>query len=502
MNTVDIVRKSHQGDTSATELLQRYSNLGFAGPDSLASAIASQSTSISDEASPHAVSDDALVEAITTIHRRAGTMTEVVSEEIDDLRSDAVRLRFAHQPDLLPYRGVMAQFVHLNAIQERLAEDHDQQSCQLYFVVDHDISSTQQFRATHFPDPFDNQGLKSLSLSFSNNEMESIMESVPSPDCTVIQDWINTIRDLAVLHNSHVDPENAHGLHPDRISENVEFIRELLDVDGARSVAEFNMIVTSRIVNDVLGLPTLFVPLSSFSGPLIPHYEYLLSQWSAIRECGRSVACRLADEGVQLSANLIENTQKVPVWHLCPSCDARLRVTEDGDGKLECTQYCHACGTVVDESFGTMDEPDLSGYEDRIAPRVIMDNLLDVNGFDVAGGVGYESSVEHALLTHGIAREMGWSVPVECYWRPSGLLGSPTEAVAKAKLSSTAGSEEAQRALELIYNGRATVCYDLVFEGENALNQWKRHFEEGGDVATPITGWQSTKWFSPPSDDY
>lgn len=439
---------------------------------------------------PHHLPRSYLSDIIHNFHTRSGTLTNAVSKELSAFEAGGPILRVAHQPNFLPYRGLIAQFVLLDTAAKELRAQNTEGVTQVYFVVDHDTCRNYRFRTAHFPDPMKNQGVAALTLTEMVDTMDAVMTGVHSPSSQSIDQWADTLGDHATVHNSKLPSSHPLGVHPETLKQRQEKLRTLLHTaqDSARNLAEFNAMVLSRIVNGWWDLPTLFLPLSHCRHLLRPHYLYLLQHWREIRNAATATIHKFEDAGVEFSDNLTSRLEKVPFWYICPTCHSRNPVTEKGDS-LVIEADCCGCDVHHSKSFGTWTAPELTDNLNQITPRTILDDLLDIIGFGIKGGVGYQSSLEHAILAHGIAKQMRWTQPPELYWRPYGYDLTPTEVIADQELldQTRPHVKNPERALKTVYTGRATIGYNILFNGTQSLrNRLQTHFGSDTTVNRPL----------------
>ncbi|WP_139203735.1 hypothetical protein [Halorientalis persicus] len=476
--------------TERVEEIQRFTRIDNHCVADLVSGVQDTQNDYDDDPAPRPVSRIDLSNIIKRFHTRAGTLTKTVSEELSAFEAGAQILRVAHQPNFLPYRGLMGQFVLLNTTAKELQMQDTGNVTQLYFIVDHDTARNYRFRTAHFPDPTQNEGVAPISVTELINRKDTVMTAIDAPSSDTVNKWVKNIGDYATVHNSKLAPSHPLGIHPDTIDQRKEQLQTLLQTaqECARSMAEFNAIVLSRIVNGWWNLPTLFLPLSECRSLLRPHYQYMLRRWGKIRELAASTIELFEGKGFAFSTNLKARLDKVPFWYICPSCQSRNPVNNKS-GNLDIESECCGCGVHLSRSFGTWTAPDLGAELDQITPRTILDDLLDMIGFNIDGGVGYQSSLEHVIIAHSLATQLGWTPPPELYWRPYGYDLTPTEVLADEALkgSTRPHIQNPERALETVFTGRATIGYNILFNGcQNLRDRLTAHFDSDTTVNKPL----------------
>jgi len=383
-----------------------------------------------------------LAEVADTFHTQAGTKTTAVAQAIVGLAHGAPLVRFAHQANLLPYANIFAHLVYGAAVADAMETD----GVFAYFVVDYDIAQDRRFRSSLFPDAVGSRGVLPLTAGLSHHDRNTVQFALPPPSAETIVRWrahchgmIN--RDIGLLRRIGRREHTPGMMHTA-----LEVLWSICDEARLRAATlpEFNAIVVSRIVNDLWGLPVLFLPLS----------RSLHDSSAAISE---------------LAAHVAELRNGYPAWIVCPACSARCSVDSWSDSGRTAGR-CGRCAWGGSVGSGTS--------RLSVVPKVLLDDLLDVVVHGVAGGTGYASGISHSAASRELAREMHVPMPPEAIWRLDGVFGGPAELLA-------AQSSDYQRhAAELAQQGRASVAYYLISLGyQGFLSLLKRN------ALQDIPGW-------------
>lgn len=132
----------------------------------------------------------ALKEAAVDFHTRAGTLTKNIRLAIERLEESAPIIRVAHQPILLPYLSLMAQFILLSELARELRSTHRIIAVQVYEVVDYDAITEKRLRVSHYPHIGSRNGLLHLSTPPpARHSLETLQHAGPKPPEVCVKNW-------------------------------------------------------------------------------------------------------------------------------------------------------------------------------------------------------------------------------------------------------------------------------------------------------------------------
>lgn len=261
-------------------------------------------------------------------HEEAGTLTSLVRERIERLEgeNDCIFLLSAHQPNLMPYSGVIRKLALMEAVKRRLESLYSISVISLYSVSDETFPD-RWVKTTQLPDLTRRKG----RLDLSNSEIKkkphhrltgygkySIrISSIPRPSPEILAIWKGKIRNWIYDTLKSVRRralKNAYTI-ADRETENLfrnarEFF-EILDesYEQAGNYADFNAFLLSKIVNGVFNYSTLFVRYSESQHILKDEISFLVFNYQDYFEALKEAKSRVR--------GTIIDMKLAPFWHHC-----------------------------------------------------------------------------------------------------------------------------------------------------------------------------------------
>lgn len=437
---------------------------------------------------PKPVNRSTLADLATAFHQRAGTMTDSVSVALAQLASGARIIRAAHQPNILPYMGVLGQLFLLDAVAVHGQQEYSASCCQMFFIVDHDSAGDKRFRVSRFPSARHRDGSAALRYPLEHAAYERMNLAIEKPPATLLNEWLSEVRRITV---DEVRLLRRMGIH-EHTRGQVDMTLEVIDSElveawrRSSNLSEFNAIFLSRLTNLYWELPTIFLPLSASLPSMHPYVEYLVELYPDLVSAFQRRTRQFRDVGLEFPISSSVNLELLPFWFVCTSCRSRVPLRAVSPPRLIAKGRCPSCFVEYSFDLGSYAAPDLDGFQGKIVPRVLLDNLLDLIGIGISGGVGYIGGAEHVLASALIASDLGWRTVPECLWRPFGAYFGSAEILAAAAEQEhplAAAGLHPHQVFELVATGRASLIYYLLGQGINGISQmWHDHFDNGNGV--------------------
>lgn len=395
--------------------------------------------------------------AISDTHQRAGTLTPAVQAALALIGDGGVTvLRIAHTPDWLPYRSVALLPLLLDELERSLILARPAaRTVPLFLVVDADDARDRRMRYAAFPDSMHQGGELAVGCGISRRAGRRTAAFLAPPDARALSAAIQCLANHARDH--------LRALGFGRASATAVFVRHNLEHISAdlvaagkhsRSLSDFNTAWLSRLVNHRWGLPTLFAQQAALA-PLLD-------------TCFRATVSRLSETGSVSDA----------FWLVCPKCGSRAHALVDVVGMA--TAECTTCSCTL-RMDGPSNRPD-----DRalLMPRLAAERLLDELLWNTPLGASYVGSAPH-VLPHLAQAD---NPPIEVLWLAAGpSLGAP-ELIDRfrSSLSSKQQLWDARASLAQMARGRATIAYDLLYDGHQAtLDRWRSALRAYGLNSAP-----------------
>ena len=361
-----------------------------------------------------------LAKHIRKFHRECGTLTPCVEEAIKDLEDGScLLLMTGHQPNLFAYSGVLRKATLNHVLAKRLLESLKVPVVSFFGVADQDFTDDRWVRSALLPDVQRSDGLLELRFDMPGKLM---LNKVEKPSRKVLDNWRNDIKNWMSRKLRSIG-RDCRSLGLPFSSENADlagnfegFWTLVEDAYGrAKTYADFNAFVMSKIVNEVWGYGTLFSRFSECQQILEREFCFLLSRFDEYSRCVKEATVYAGN----LEGGVYEREfEIIPFWYHC-GCGSKARLTaEQKDGSYVGHGKCLRCGKEYQIDFQSKDEPRMSEVVSRVSARSLSMPLVFFHGLRVAcyvGGLGGKEYLEQARY---VAERLGMSFPPVVVWRP------------------------------------------------------------------------------------
>jgi hypothetical protein len=362
-----------------------------------------------------------LKQFIEKFHKESNTLDEKVKHQIENLDSESsLILMTAHQPNLLPYSGVLRKSTLLYALQTKIKEKLGVDVVSFYGIADQDFTDDRWVKSTVLPSITKKGGLLTLSINLPE---KVILNSVPKPDGEIITKWEESLRSWLKESTSEIRKYcGKNGFEWEPISKNLENnFDELWNyVESAyaisRTYSDFNSFVMSKIINEAWGYDTLFARFSESQRIFEDEFTYILNNFDAYSSSLREI---LEKSSTQILGGVADfEPGSIPFWHHC-ECGGKTR--------LEYTQrnreilgkgVCSNCGKLTVIELGEKNNTSIKEIKEKISARAIPMILVFSKGLNLTcyvGGVGGREYLDEAKY---ISEKININLPVIGYWRP------------------------------------------------------------------------------------
>ncbi|MGZ4907524.1 MAG: hypothetical protein ACXV5F_02555 [Halobacteriota archaeon] len=338
------------------------------------------------------------------------------------LRADyeGIVLMSAHQPNFLPYSGVVRKAVLIHAVAEQLRNELDCPIVELFCFADQDFADERWFREAQLPSVRHRNGTLSLHLPIAPAYSNKIMRSVPKPDDNEvekikreIQHWAIESRDSIIKHCKYL------GLNAPDVDLRISDVFDVVDRanENSTSAADFNAFFLAYLIQEC-GFETTFARFSQCQQVFKDEIAFMLEHFD-----------RYAKSMVESQKGLV-TTIRTPIWYHCPcSGKADVELVRSPDRKLVAT--CRACNASV-EFIG-----DIRSALAQMLPNVSLRAeamLIAFSGIGVTLYVGGKGGAAYLNRASWIAEALGMQFPVVSTWRPKDVYGGLGQADAILEL--------------------------------------------------------------------
>jgi len=318
-------------------------------------------------------------------------------------------LMSAHQPNFLPYSGVVRKVVLIHAVAEQLRERLDCPVTELFCFADQDFANERWFREAQLPSVRNKNGTLTLRLTVAPTYYNKIMRAVPKPDSVEVEKLKS---DIARWASESFDSVVKYAVRlrlpvPDA-NLDTRAVSDIIDRAYERSTnaADFNAFFFAYLIQQC-GYATAFARFSQCQQVFSDEIAFLLENY---------------DRYAKLMADSHKNVAPkppAPIWYHCPcGGKADIDMTHGPDHTL--VAKCRACATTIKfpgdcrAALGQM-SPDVSLRAEAM--------LIAFTGMGLSLYVGGHGGTEYLSRAEKIAGELGLLFPVVSIWRPKDMYG-------------------------------------------------------------------------------
>lgn len=350
-------------------------------------------------------------------------------------------------------------------------------------IIDTEVATDKRSRSSVFPDIKRDGSLLRMTTEIPAYQRQRLARHVDPPHETEILRWMLDLRnsvygDVRALQRMGIVSTDARAAY-----RTVRYLQAeaLESTRRARSLADFNMIFASRVMNLAWGLPIAFISLTDCVPHMQAAYEQILARYDDMVTSSKTALVSLRERGFFVSEAMHFDPSEFPLWLIC-ECFSRVAMAIRPTAALSITGRCASCGATHSYDLGARASPDLASLCRRLVPRMLFDDLTNPTIWNVAAGISNAGSVRHILPMYETARTLGLEVPPEALLRLRGIYFGPAELRLAAAADELTAPDRA--ALWRIYWGRASIVYYLVSAGVEGLrDMWRSWFSGSESIA-------------------
>lgn len=417
-------------------------------------------------------------------HRRMGTLTVNVIENLQRFEDGAPVIRIAHTPDFFGYLSIYVAMFYICEVARILKKEFGIKASIVFLLIDSDVASDKRLRSCSIPDVDREFGRLFLNAPVPDHCSSIPVATVQGPSSQTVDLWMDKLHafikhNLAILYRQGIPLHRKYTIweHYNKVKEE---LYEALKV--SESLSDFNTAFLSRILNVEWNMPISFFPQTDVAPVLVGHYRTILSKYGSIISASKEVVRDLRKRGLQIKDNLEMDSESFPFWLLCKTCHGRISLRSTSDNEWNVEGNCNICGRLIKWKVGQKESPFLDESPGLLIPKVMFDTITDFLAWGMIGGVSYVGSAEHVLVNNLVAIKLGFRVPPESLVQCRGIHYGFTEAriAISAKPTECRLPERWFRALQRAYSGRASVLYYFIAQGIGGVERmWRIFFEEG-----------------------
>lgn len=416
-------------------------------------------------------------------HEKAGTLTEQVRSNLEGIACGNYLLLIPHQPNIFTSLGTLCPFIFLDSLATIIEDIYSIPTAQVYLIVDYDDCADRRFRTANFPDVTRKNGVFSLTGNVPRHVHGAPMWTVTKPSQNLLDNLLNQIQNsveqqLAIIRKAgicryYLDYRDRVRANIDRVS---AIAREAYQL--ASTYAEFNSFFVSKIVNQCWNQRISFVPGHELQTHLAPAKKWIFEHASQIQDQIIQARSEIIQCGYKCSLNQSQDSE-THLWYYCKECQRRFATRTDGNLWLVDSECKNSLDCIKPR---TINKANLSSIGDRLLPKVVADNLIDIISLNKIGGSGYIGQAEHLLISNNVASTLGLQPPPQLifapHWQQFGLAELSYYCTKPTKDSRLGCAEEA---VAYSYQGKASILYYLLSHGiEELRDGWFQYYSSDG----------------------
>ena len=362
-----------------------------------------------------------LAKHIAAFHDQAGTDFPAVDKNRMNIQDPSAQILVSiHQPNLFAYGGVYKKIILLQTIKSMLEKGNDATNTgtkfiNLFLIVDHDFMDDVWIRVAQLPSVRHSDGILELRMPITSSNRWKLVRNMEVPSATILDHWRKQVASWIKNGSLSLGLEKNERL---ALFENLEqFWKEVNEsYKRARSYADLNSFIMSRVVNKLWGYDTLFVRLSDISQVFEGGFSFLLRnfrKYSGILSESDTMFLRNGiNTGVSQSTHL-----NAPVWLHCKcGSKASVKLNEVESGIFDLSGTCMSCKRPLTIRLnGSHTIP--SSILNELSPRAIPILLLlsrDLGICCYASGTG--GSMDYTMVGRLVFKGLSIRMPVTVIW--------------------------------------------------------------------------------------
>lgn len=355
-----------------------------------------------------------LKKVITRFHTKAGTLNEMLKNQIDSLADERLKIFVGiHQPNLFAFSGVFKKIVLL----ESLANHSKKKNfciVPLFLIVDHDFMDDKWMHIAKLPSIRNSTGVLDLRLPINDSKRWKISSRTDPPTRSLINYWENQIYNW-IKNNKDLSKPEVKGLY-DRFQKFWNIVEESFLLSD--SYSEFNSIIMSKIANNIWNYKTLFVNLSDLSKVFQRGYNFLLSENEIYLNSLEKSETYFREHGIftGVSPNLNKHS---PLWLHCDcGSKASSKISRKDNGEIVLIGKCISCKKSVSLSIGKNYKVSIpENMLDMVSPRAIPILLLLSRELAISGYIsGTGGSIGYTVVGKRVFDALQITLPTMVLW--------------------------------------------------------------------------------------
>jgi hypothetical protein len=244
-------------------------------------------------------------------------------------------------------------------------------------------------------------GIMELRLPVSESKRWQMVCNLPLPGQTIVDNWKRQIKSWI----------KGGGADRKALLDNFDRFWQLVESSHSRakSYADLNSFIMSKVVNEAWNYSTLFVRLSEISSVFENGFTFLISNFGIYSDALRRTEGMFMNHGIDTGVSSSSHLN-APVWVHC-SCGSKASARiANSKGELVLAGPCMSCKKELELCLGNPDNLDLGKVVHDLSPRAIPIPLLLARDLGIScyasgtGGIGY--LIDGSVVSKKLALEL------------------------------------------------------------------------------------------------
>lgn len=362
-----------------------------------------------------------LAKHVAAFHEQAGTDFPAVDKNKMNMQTPSAQILVSiHQPNLFAYGGVFKKIILLQTIKSMLekgndATDTNTKFINLFLIVDHDFMDDVWIRVAQLPSVRHSDGILELRMPITDSNRWKLVRNMEVPSVTIVDNWRKQVASWIKNGALSLGLEKNERL---ALFENLEQFWKEVDesYNRARSYADLNSFIMSRVVNKLWRYDTMFVRLSDISEVFEGGFNFLLNNFKKYSRILSESEMMFLHNGINTGVG--QSTYlNAPVWLHCRcGSKASVKLNEVESSIFDLSGTCISCKRPLAVRLnGSQTIP--GGTLNELSPRAIPILLLlsrDLGLCCYASGTG--GSMDYTMVGRLVFKELSIRMPVTVIW--------------------------------------------------------------------------------------
>ncbi len=355
-----------------------------------------------------------LKKAIAEFHKKAGTLTSVVNEQLDLLKEKNLKIIVAiHQPNLFAYSGVYKKIVMMETISNYMTKSMNRY-LPLFIVIDHDFMDDSWVHVAKLPSVRNSSGILDIRYPMNDSKRWKLICKADPPTHSLVKFWEGQLYRWI---------KNDKSMSKDQIKKLINNLKNYWEIveDSltlSNNYSEFNSIVMSKLINNVWKFKTLFVNLSELYNTFSHGYNFLIANHETYLHSLES--SELFFRNHNILKGISSNSSKYsPLWLHC-ACGGKgysiVNINRDRDVQL--SGKCISCKRPLVLSVGKQNRINIPSHNlSEVSPRAIPILLLLARELKISAYVtGTGGSLGYTIIGKRVFDDLKIDMPALLLW--------------------------------------------------------------------------------------